>query len=244
MTKDEIVRVRSDFAAAAKRALAVGFEWLEVHFAHGYLGQSFFSPIANKRTDEYGGSFENRIRFLIETFSAVREVWPERLPLTIRLGISDFNSESQPIEESIELIKRFKALGLDLIDVSIGFNTPDVSGVPWGPGFMVPFAERIKREADICDRRRLVHRRSRPGRCDHPRGPRRPRHAGACDARRPELAVSRCQGAQHSRMRNGRYPRPMRIGFGRKPPTFFLPGGLPAAGFGRFGRLRAALDQI
>ena len=149
MTKEEIVRVRGDFAAAAKRALAVGFEWLEVHFAHGYLGQSFFSPIANKRTDEYGGSFENRIRFLVETFAAVREVWPARLPLTIRLGISDFNSESQTIEESIELIKRFKTLGLDLIDVSIGFNTPDVSGVPWGPGFMVPFAERIKREADI-----------------------------------------------------------------------------------------------
>jgi 2,4-dienoyl-CoA reductase-like NADH-dependent reductase (Old Yellow Enzyme family) len=149
MTKDEIVRVRGDFAAAAKRALAVGFEWLEVHFAHGYLGQSFFSPIANKRTDEYGGSFENRIRFLTETFAAVREVWPERLPLTIRLGISDFNSESQPIEESIELIKRFKAQGLGLIDVSVGFNTPDVSGIPWGPGFMVPFAERIKREVEI-----------------------------------------------------------------------------------------------
>jgi 2,4-dienoyl-CoA reductase-like NADH-dependent reductase (Old Yellow Enzyme family) len=149
MTKDEILRVRGDFAAAAKRALAVGFEWLEVHFAHGYLGQSFFSPIANKRTDEYGGSFENRIRFLTETFADVRKVWPQHLPLTIRLGISDFNSESQPIEESIELIKRFKAQGLDLIDVSVGFNTPDVSGVPWGPGFMVPFAERIKREVGI-----------------------------------------------------------------------------------------------
>ncbi len=149
MTKDEIVRVRNDFAAAARRALAAGFEWLEVHFAHGYLGQSFFSPFANKRTDEYGGSFENRIRFLVETFAAVREVWPARLPLTVRLGISDFKDGSQTIEESIELIRRFKALGLDLIDVSIGFNISDVSGVPWGPGFIVPFAERIKREAEI-----------------------------------------------------------------------------------------------
>jgi 2,4-dienoyl-CoA reductase-like NADH-dependent reductase (Old Yellow Enzyme family) len=149
MTVDEIARVRQDFAAAARRALDAGFEWLELHFAHGYLGQSFFSPIANKRTDEYGGSFENRVRFLIETLLAVREVWPEKYPLTARLGVSDFNEESQPLEESIELVRRFKALGLDLIDVSIGFNTPDVSGVPWGPGFMAPIAERIRREADI-----------------------------------------------------------------------------------------------
>ncbi len=149
MTKDDIVRVRNDFVAAAKRALAAGFEWLELHFAHGYLAQSFFSPIANKRTDEYGGSFENRARFLLETFAAVREVWPERLPLTVRLGVSDFLPESQPLEESIELVKRFKSLGLDLIDPSLGFNTPDMSGVPWGPGFMVPIAERIRREAEI-----------------------------------------------------------------------------------------------
>ncbi|HET9934095.1 MAG TPA: NADH:flavin oxidoreductase/NADH oxidase [Polyangiaceae bacterium] len=149
MTKAEIERVRSDFVAAAKRALSVGFEWLELHFAHGYLAQSFFSPIANQRTDEYGGNFENRARFLIETLKAVREVWPEKYPLTVRLGVSDFTKESQPLEESIELVKRFKSEGLDLIDVSLGFNTPDVSGVPWGPGFMAPIAERIKGEARI-----------------------------------------------------------------------------------------------
>lgn len=149
LSKDEILRVRGDFVAAAKRALSVGFEWLELHFAHGYLAQSFFSPIANKRTDEYGGGFDNRARFLIDTLKAVREVWPEKYPLTIRLGVSDFNSESQPLEESIELVKRFKQNGLDLIDVSIGFNTPDVSKVPWGPAFMAPIAERIKREAAI-----------------------------------------------------------------------------------------------
>lgn len=149
MTKDDIRRVTNDFAAAAKRSLAAGFEWLELHFAHGYLAQSFFSPIANQRTDEYGGSFENRSRFIIETFSAVREVWPQNLPLTAKLGISDFKPESHTIEESIELVKRLKLLGLDLIDVSIGFNTPDISGVPWGPGFMVPFAERFRKEATI-----------------------------------------------------------------------------------------------
>ena len=149
MTKDEIVQVRNDFAASAKRARAAGFEWLELHFAHGYLAQSFFSPIANKRTDEYGGGFENRIRFIVETFAAVREVWPANLPLTAKLGISDFIPESQTVEESIELIRRLKAMGLDLVDVSIGFNSPNLSGVPWGPGFMVPFAERFKKEAGI-----------------------------------------------------------------------------------------------
>jgi 2,4-dienoyl-CoA reductase-like NADH-dependent reductase (Old Yellow Enzyme family) len=149
MTKDEIRRVQGDFVAAARRALAVGFEWLELHYAHGYLAQSFFSPIANRRTDEYGGSFENRARFLIDTLSAVRAIWPERYPLTVRLGVNDFTEDSQPLEESIQLVKRFKDRGLDLIDVSLGFNTPDVSGVPWGPAFMAPIAQRIKDEAAI-----------------------------------------------------------------------------------------------
>lgn len=149
MTKDDILRVQADFVSAAKRALAVGFEWLELHFAHGYLAQSFFSPIANKRRDEYGGSFENRARFLIDTLSAVRAIWPEKYPLTMRLGVSDFTTDSQPLEESIELVKRFKSHGLDLIDVSLGFNTADVSGIPWGPAFMAPIAQRIKEEAAI-----------------------------------------------------------------------------------------------
>jgi len=149
LTKAEILRVQSDFVAAAKRALQAGFEWLELHFAHGYLAQSFFSPMANQRTDEYGGSFENRSRFLIDTLKAVRAIWPENLPLTIRLGVSDFTPTSQPLEESIQLVKEFKQHGLDLIDVSLGFNSPDVSGVPWGPGFMVPIAQRIKAETAL-----------------------------------------------------------------------------------------------
>jgi 2,4-dienoyl-CoA reductase-like NADH-dependent reductase (Old Yellow Enzyme family) len=149
MTKDEILRVQSDFVAAAKRALAMGTEWLELHFAHGYLAQSFFSPIANKRTDEYGGDFDNRSRFLVDTFKAVRAVWPEKYPLTVRLGVSDFHADGQPLEESIKLVKILKNHNLDLIDVSLGFNTPDISGVPWGPGFMAPVAERIKKEAGV-----------------------------------------------------------------------------------------------
>lgn len=149
MALADIARVQEEFVAAAKRSLAAGFEWLELHFAHGYLAQSFFSPLANKRDDQYGGSFENRARFLLETLTAVRAVWPEHLPLTARLGVIDFVPGEQPLEESIELVRRMKALGLDLIDVSLGSNTPDGSRVPRTPGFMVPIAARIRREAAI-----------------------------------------------------------------------------------------------
>lgn len=149
MTVEDIVSVRGAFVEAAKRALAAGFEWLELHFAHGYLAHSFYSPLSNKRTDAYGGSFENRIRFLLETFKAVRDVWPERLPLTARLSVTDWIEGGVTVDESIELVKRLKGSGLDLIDVSQGFVTPDVSKVPWGPGFMVPAAGRIRRETGM-----------------------------------------------------------------------------------------------
>ncbi|WP_420345185.1 NADH:flavin oxidoreductase/NADH oxidase [Pelagibius sp.] len=148
MTEDDIAKVQSDFAATAERAQQAGFEWLELHFAHGYLAQSFFSPHANRRNDDYGGSFENRSRFLIETFAAVRKVWPENLPLTARLGVIEFDGREETLEESIELVRRLSALGLDLVDVSLGFNTPDAK-IPWGPAFMAPIAERVRREADI-----------------------------------------------------------------------------------------------
>lgn len=150
MTRDDIARVRDAFAAAAKRSLNAGFKLLMLHFAHGYLAQSFFSPLANKRTDEYGGSFENRARFLLETLAAVRAVWPEELPLIARLGVIDYVSGEQPLEESIELIRRMKAGGLDLIDVSMGFNTPDVSQVPWKQhAFLAPIAQRVRKEVGI-----------------------------------------------------------------------------------------------
>ncbi|HEX5281424.1 MAG TPA: NADH:flavin oxidoreductase/NADH oxidase [Micropepsaceae bacterium] len=149
MTKADIARVQVDFASAARRAMEAGFEWLELHFAHGYLGQSFLSPIANHRDDEYGGSFEGRARFILETFAAVRAVWPERLVLSVRLGITDFHPHGHPIGESLELVRRLKSLGLDIIDPSLGGNSPDVSSVPYGPAFMVPIAERLKREVGI-----------------------------------------------------------------------------------------------
>jgi 2,4-dienoyl-CoA reductase-like NADH-dependent reductase (Old Yellow Enzyme family) len=149
MSLEDITSVREAFVAAARRALAAGFELLELHYAHGYLAHSFFSPLANKRTDAYGGSFENRTRFLRETFEAVREVWPQHYPLAVRLSVTDWVSGGVTVEESIELIRRFKAGGLDLIDVSHGFATPDMSAIPWGPNFMVPISEQIRRETQV-----------------------------------------------------------------------------------------------
>jgi 2,4-dienoyl-CoA reductase-like NADH-dependent reductase (Old Yellow Enzyme family) len=150
MTEADVARVRDAFAAAARRALGAGFKWLMLHFAHGYLGQSFFSPLVNHRTDRYGGSFENRARFILETLGAVRAVWPENLPLAARLGVIDYVAGEQPLEESVELVRRMQAGGLDLVDVSLGFNTPDRSSAPWRkPAFMAPIAARIGRETGI-----------------------------------------------------------------------------------------------
>jgi len=149
MSVEDIGRIQNEFVAAAKRALAAGFEWLELHFAHGYLAHEFFSPLANHRTDHYGGTFENRIRFLVETFAAVRKVWPERFPLTARLSVTDWIEGGVTVEESVELVRRLKSAGLDLLDVSQGFITPDISVIPWGPGFMIPIASRIRRETGV-----------------------------------------------------------------------------------------------
>ena len=149
MSLDDIQRVQQDFVAAARRARDAGFEWLELHFAHGYLGQSFFSTHANARDDAYGGSFENRSRFLLDTLRAVRRVWPERLPLTARFGVLEYDGrDEQTLVESIELARQFKAGGLDLLSVSVGFTIPDTN-IPWGPAFMGPIAERVRREAGL-----------------------------------------------------------------------------------------------
>ncbi len=129
---DDIAQIQTAFVNAAKRSLAAGFEWLELHFAHGYLAHEFYSPLANQRQDAYGGSFDNRIRFIMETLAAVRKVWPEHLPLTARLSVTDWLDGGVNVDESIELTKRMKGEGLDLLDVSHGFVTPDISQIPWG----------------------------------------------------------------------------------------------------------------
>ncbi len=149
MSLADILEKREAFVAAARRALDAGFQWLNLHFAHGYLAHEFYSPLANHRTDKYGGNFENRIRFLLEILEDVRRVWPERLPLTARLSVTDWVEGGVTLEESIELARRFKSTGLDLLDVSHGFVTPDIQSIPWGPGFLAPLAGRIRREADI-----------------------------------------------------------------------------------------------
>ena len=148
MTEADIARVQGNFVEATKRALTAGYEWLEIHSAHGYLSHELLSPLSNRRTDRYGGTFENRVRFLIETTRAVRAVWPDRLPLGVRISCSDWMEGGWDIEQSIELARLLRAEGVDLIDCSSGGLAPDAK-IPAGPGFQVPFAERIRREAGI-----------------------------------------------------------------------------------------------
>jgi 2,4-dienoyl-CoA reductase-like NADH-dependent reductase (Old Yellow Enzyme family) len=149
MTLADIARVKADFVAAARRAREAGFEWLELHFAHGYLAQSFFSKHTNKRTDAYGGDLAGRSRFLLETLEAVREVWPQNLPLTARFGVIEYDgNDEETLAESIELVRMMRARGLDMLSVSVGFTIADVN-IPWGPAFLGPVAERVRREAGL-----------------------------------------------------------------------------------------------
>jgi 2,4-dienoyl-CoA reductase-like NADH-dependent reductase (Old Yellow Enzyme family) len=148
MTAADIARVQNDFVATARRAVTAGYEWLEIHSAHGYLSHEFLSPLSNQRTDNYGGGFDNRIRFLMETTRAVRGVWPEPLPLAVRLSCTDWAPDGWDIEQSIELSRRLKTEGVDLIDCSSGGGVPHTK-IPVGPGYQVVFAERIRREAGV-----------------------------------------------------------------------------------------------
>ncbi|MFO1487702.1 MAG: NADH:flavin oxidoreductase/NADH oxidase [Verrucomicrobiota bacterium] len=148
MTLADIARVRGDFVGTARRALAAGFNWLELHSAHGYLFNEFLSPLSNHRTDAYGGSFENRTRLLLETTREVRKIWPEELPLTVRLSAVDWKEGGWDIAQSVALAKLLKAEGVDLIDCSSGGLVPDAK-ITVGPGYQVPFAEQIRRETGI-----------------------------------------------------------------------------------------------
>jgi len=143
-----IKAITQDFVAAAKRALAAGFDLIELHFAHGYLAHEFYSPLSNTRTDKYGGSLENRIRFALETAEAVRKVWPERLPLFARISSTDWVEGGWDITHSVELAKQLHARGVDLIDCSSGGNVVDAK-IPMVPLYQVPFAEQIRRDAKV-----------------------------------------------------------------------------------------------
>jgi len=159
----EIRAIQDAFRAAARRALSAGFEVLELHCAHGYLAHEFLSPFANKRADEYGGSFENRIRFVLELTDAVRSVWPERLPLFVRISATDWKDGGWTLDDSVQLATELRGCAVDLIDCSSGAMVPDAK-IPVGPGFQVPFAERIKREAGI--RTGAVGMITEPGQAD------------------------------------------------------------------------------
>jgi 2,4-dienoyl-CoA reductase-like NADH-dependent reductase (Old Yellow Enzyme family) len=149
MTLDDIKEVKQAFRFATVRALAAGYELVELHAAHGYLLHSFYSPLVNQRTDQYGGSFDNRIRFTLETAKEMREVWPQNLPMAVRISCSDWTEDGWNIDDSIELSRRLKQLGVDLIDCSSSNGDRTNKNVPFGPGFQVPFAESIRRESDI-----------------------------------------------------------------------------------------------
>jgi 2,4-dienoyl-CoA reductase-like NADH-dependent reductase (Old Yellow Enzyme family) len=148
MTKEDIIQVRKNFKSSAIRSLEAGFEVIEIHGAHGYLIHSFLSPLSNHRTDEYGGSFENRTRFVREIIGDIRNIWPERLPLFLRISSTDYSPDGWDLRSSVRLSVMVKQLGVDLIDCSSGGLTPNVR-VPLGPGYQVPFAETIRKEAGI-----------------------------------------------------------------------------------------------
>ena len=148
VTSDRISAIVDAFGKAAQRALDAGFRLLEIHSAHGYFLHEFLSPLSNRRSDQYGGSFENRTRIVREVVGRVRRFWPERLPLFIRISSTDWVEGGWDIEQAVELARNLRPLGVDLVDCSSGGNVADAK-IPMAPGFQVPFAERIRREAGI-----------------------------------------------------------------------------------------------
>ena len=148
LDKNGIQKVLSDFKSATKRSVQAGYKVMEIHAAHGYLLHQFLSPLSNLRMDEYGGSFENRIRFTLEVVAAVQTEWPKDLPLFVRISATDWADGGWNAEESVQLSKRLKENGVDLIDVSSG-GAVSHQQIPIGPNYQVPFAERIKKETGI-----------------------------------------------------------------------------------------------
>jgi anthraniloyl-CoA monooxygenase len=149
MTRADMDRVTADFVRSAQMAEAAGADMIELHMAHGYLLSSFITPVANKRTDEYGGSLENRMRYPLQVFDAVRAVWPAEKPISVRISATDWvGDEGVDVEEAIAIGRMFKAHGADVIDVSAGQTTPDAKPI-YGRMFQTPFAEAVRNEAQI-----------------------------------------------------------------------------------------------
>jgi 2,4-dienoyl-CoA reductase-like NADH-dependent reductase (Old Yellow Enzyme family) len=148
LTLDQIKALEQAFATAAARAHAAGFRVIEIHAAHGYLMHEFLSPLSNKRTDAYGGSFDNRTRFLRESVAAVRRVLSEASPVFVRISATDWVDGGWDVDQSVELARQLKGLGVDVVDCSSGGNV-EKAEIPVGSGYQVPFARRIRHEADI-----------------------------------------------------------------------------------------------
>jgi 2,4-dienoyl-CoA reductase-like NADH-dependent reductase (Old Yellow Enzyme family) len=148
LDKAGIEQIKADFKAAASRAIEAGFDVIELHGAHGYLLHEFLSPASNKRTDEYGGSFENRIRFLLEVIDSVQEVWPKESPLFVRLSTTEWTEDTWTADDSVALSKILIEKGIDLVDCSTGGNIAGVK-IPLKPGYQVEFAEKVKKESGI-----------------------------------------------------------------------------------------------
>jgi 2,4-dienoyl-CoA reductase-like NADH-dependent reductase (Old Yellow Enzyme family) len=147
-TTADLAVIVAAFARAAQRALAAGFDVIELHAAHGYLIHQFLSPLVNQRTDAYGGSYDNRARLCLEVVDAVRAVWPDRLPLFVRISATDWKEGGWELEQAVELARRLRAHGVDLVDCSSGGAVHDQQ-ITIGPGYQVPFAERIRRDASV-----------------------------------------------------------------------------------------------
>jgi anthraniloyl-CoA monooxygenase len=148
MTRADMDRVRDDFVAAAQRAARAGFDWLELHCAHGYLLSSFISPLTNLRTDEYGGSLDQRLRYPLEVFAAVRAVWPAHLPMSVRISAHDWVEGGITADDAVAIARRFKEAGADMVDCSSGQVSPDQQPI-YGRMYQTPFADRVRNEAGI-----------------------------------------------------------------------------------------------
>jgi 2,4-dienoyl-CoA reductase-like NADH-dependent reductase (Old Yellow Enzyme family) len=148
LTIPEIAEIKNQFVDAAKRAEKAGFQAIELHMAHGYLMHQFLSPLSNHRADLYGGSLENRMRFPLEVAAAVRQAWPQNLPLFVRISATDWTENGWDENQSVLFVKELKKLGVDLIDTSSGGNVAKAT-IPVGPGYQVAFAAKIRKETEI-----------------------------------------------------------------------------------------------
>src|SRR5436190_5340564 len=148
MTASDFARVRHEFVAATRRAVECGFDWLELHCAHGYLLAAFLSPLTNRRNDEYGGTLENRCRYPIEIFRGMRELWPPQRPMSVRISAHDWAPGGNTPDDAIVIARRFKEAGADLLDVSSGQTTRDARPV-YGRMYQTPFSDRIRNEVGI-----------------------------------------------------------------------------------------------